>query len=811
MNVVCVNVAHWFARHPIMRNPVCCVSNSWCFSRRARGSKMNPSMLTVDATSPAKPNPRASHLPLQDPSRTFLNLKRRKMFRILKRNSDRSTVPIMLLIPILFIGVPIEISGDLYPDREHKMASRSCGSYFCAKWPPFQHVAEAPPPTLAPAPAPAAAPLPAQLPDPDSTVTLIPEPELTPGQPFGPVLNSNSECWNDCSHRGGACPGFCGTGGACCRPGYDIGDAACSFGYFASSVCPEQHCCRAAWTQQHAAEPQPVAARPPPPPPPSLLRQPPSLLRQPPPPPPPPPPPRRPPPPPPPPPPPAPPTPPTPTPSPPIIYPWDVGYPTEPPTEKTEKTEPADEEAPAPTPDPFRAQVLVIVSDHGSGTTDFGAALNTHPCMFDLGEPFANPSGLWSTNAAPGCVFPGSIFNADNGVLIQKNNTQLTQRIGKLRSKPMGMQPDKSLVGESPLLYEGLHYDLGEYFVRIRDQVCASVPAYVCLPSDCTITVKMFPQWVNANTGPSYLKDDAASNCTITRNEKAMKAWNKELSSMRDNPKVATFTLIRKEVDRQFSIFRRFSVSGSRFDCSFVRPPNPFATVSSSYTDRTMYVEDCWNGAPGADQCLGDALHLVGLSEKPMGSPGVNIMLGGTASLASSKYNVTSTSCSTDPAATFQRTATGDVQEVYLEAEIQAVDLFRERDADQSGQAPSAPSSDPSQPPPTPPPPSPLPPTPPSSEPPPPSPSPPPPAPPPPTPPSPSPPPPPPSPPPPAPPPPPTPPLPSPPKRRGRRLPELVPEPLLSSPTTTTKLQRRGSEAPLRSQPKYWRDHADTP
>ena len=99
-----------------------------------------------------------------------------------------------------------------------------------------------------------------------------------------------------------------------------------------------------------------------------------------------------------------------------------------------------------------------------------------------------------------------------------------------------------------------------------------------------------------------------------------------------------------------------------------------------------MYVEDCWNGAPGADQCLGDALLLVGLSEKPMGSPGVNIMLGGTASLASSKYNVTSTSCTTDPAATFQRTATGDVQTVYLDAEIQAVDMFREWDADQSGQ-----------------------------------------------------------------------------------------------------------------------------
>jgi hypothetical protein len=46
-----------------------------------------------------------------------------------------------------------------------------------------------------------------------------------------------------------------------------------------------------------------------------------------------------------------------------------------------------------------RAQVLVIVSDHGSGTTDFGEALNTHPCMFDLGEPFANANVLWATSS----------------------------------------------------------------------------------------------------------------------------------------------------------------------------------------------------------------------------------------------------------------------------------------------------------------------------------------------------------------------------------------------------------------------------
>ena len=83
---------------------------------------------------------------------------------------------------------------------------------------------------------------------------------------------------------------------------------------------------------------------------------------------------------------------------------------------------------------PSRAQVLVIVSDSGSGTTDFGEALNKHPCMFNLGEPFMQSAMMWSKSEIAGCVYPDALFDADSGLLKHNNNTQLTRKIGELRS-----------------------------------------------------------------------------------------------------------------------------------------------------------------------------------------------------------------------------------------------------------------------------------------------------------------------------------------------------------------------------------------
>ena len=318
------------------------------------------------------------------------------------------------------------------------------------------------------------------------------------------------------------------------------------------------------------------------------------------------------------------------------------------------KAVPAEVQRVAPKAPAERAEVLVIVSDHGSGTTDFGDALNTHPCMFDLGEPFANPTGLWSNSVVEGCQYPEAIFGQDSGRQLKNSNDQMTTRINHIaRSKPVGMKPSKTLSGTDPSMYKDLKYNLGEYFVRARDLICANVPADVCPPSDCSITLKMFPQFVDGITfGVRTSIDKKHVACQNAQNEMAMVAWKDALTSFKRNPKVAAITLERDELQRQFSMFHRMDPLGTDFDCSIPRVATAFATVSKDYTDAQIQVEDCWGGARGASKCLGDALALVGLSVK-LDSEGTADMTGEVAEREKA-HEMTSRSCATDPLATFK-------------------------------------------------------------------------------------------------------------------------------------------------------------
>jgi hypothetical protein len=333
--------------------------------------------------------------------------------------------------------------------------------------------------------------------------------------------------------------------------------------------------------------------------------------------------------------------------------------------------------APAPTKATGRAEVLVIVSYHGSGTTDFGVALNTHPCILDLMEPFGDQYVLWSSSKIDECENKHpqnpAIFDADSGVIMTASNYKLNMTIERVLNKfaePPAWAKDISPTYIPPAsidfdsLYTGLNYNLAEYFVRIRNLVCKEVPADVCPPSDCTIALKMFPRYVNAITEGQSTKEDVPSECETAQNERAMVAWMAALASLKANPKVATVQYNRIELDRQFSDFHRFAPAGTEFDCSIPRPSHEFTAVSNLNTDLQLQSEECWEGIQGANKCLGDALNLVGLTLEPMKGKGAEKMAGELVKRdATSK--LASKSCLTDPLATFVRMPNNDVTLKY--------------------------------------------------------------------------------------------------------------------------------------------------
>ena len=281
-----------------------------------------------------------------------------------------------------------------------------------------------------------------------------------------------------------------------------------------------------------------------------------------------------------------------------------------------------------------RSQVLIVISDHGAHTAEFGKALNTHPCVYDVETPFSYSSMIWSsTNELPECAdvpMPDAVFNADSPkVLMNDNNPQLKAKILKLTTstkKPLSVTPS-ALAGPVSPIYQGLKYNIADYFVRIRDLVCQGVPADVCPPSECTIAMQFFPQFVNANTAWQESKDDAPSACTAARNAKAMDAWTKALTDMQAHPKVSMFKIMRNEVDRQFDVFRQFSPPGTQFDCNLQRSSSEFQDVSNTYVDDKKQIETCWTEEPAAEKCLNDALALVGLDSEPMAGKGATILL----------------------------------------------------------------------------------------------------------------------------------------------------------------------------------------
>ena len=191
-----------------------------------------------------------------------------------------------------------------------------------------------------------------------------------------------------------------------------------------------------------------------------------------------------------------------------------------------------------------RAEVLVIVSNHGSGTTSLGDVLNTHPCIVDVGEPFGPHQILWTTFGAastPECdgyYKDGrhtAMFDPENGKLLHAENPKMTDEINDALTREEWNKGSDVVHTHFDIntrsLYEHLEYNLAEYFVRIRDLVCAHVPTDVCPASKCSVVLKMFPNYVEADTDDLQTPSAGHLQCQTAQNAKAMKAWKDALLS----------------------------------------------------------------------------------------------------------------------------------------------------------------------------------------------------------------------------------------------------------------------------------------
>ncbi|KOO24939.1 hypothetical protein Ctob_003765 [Chrysochromulina tobinii] len=275
-------------------------------------------------------------------------------------------------------------------------------------------------------------------------------------------------------------------------------------------------------------------------------------------------------------------------------------------------------------------------------------------------EPFGDALALWSSSklAKATCgesrTVKNALFDADSHQLVNAVNAKLSGTIDRVLTH----FNKKTTTADYSVLYEGLDYNLAEYFVRVRDLVCSHIPATECPREDCAIVLKFFPAYVDVSTEGQKTRTDLPDKCSAAKKEKSMGAWADTLESLQRNPKVATLQYNRNELDRQFSNFHRFSPIGTRFDCTIQRSPSEYAIAARDHTDLQIGVESCWKDAEGADKCLGDALKLVGLTPRAMMGKGTEVMMSELNARAE-KGKVASQTCSTNQTATFTRFASG--------------------------------------------------------------------------------------------------------------------------------------------------------
>jgi hypothetical protein len=255
------------------------------------------------------------------------------------------------------------------------------------------------------------------------------------------------------------------------------------------------------------------------------------------------------------------------------------------------------------------AHLLLVVSDHGTGSTSYVGALGTHQCAVDFGEPFT--FGKLTTATA---------IDADTGfagVITTRTNEKLEHNLKLARNGKGWVDP---IIPASA--YECLSVDgIGVYLMRVAQHVCSGMPSKLVheCGGRCVAVAKLFPAHVGGDTDPYNtervfdMQDPWGQGL---HNRLALMIWNHTLHLMNRIPNAHTTILTRDEGDRQLSNWRRFMYKSEWFDCDVERTGKLTVYEASARAITGAPVVDSagCRTHEGARQCIQTALDVVKLA-----------------------------------------------------------------------------------------------------------------------------------------------------------------------------------------------------
>jgi hypothetical protein len=255
-----------------------------------------------------------------------------------------------------------------------------------------------------------------------------------------------------------------------------------------------------------------------------------------------------------------------------------------------------------PEPGKVKTKLLLVVSDHGSGSTAYEAALGMHQCAFSLGEPFEGKA----TEHGQGFL----------RALVETANAKLEENIIGQAEKKWTVNPPVPKEAYNCLSSEGM----GTYLMRVAENVCSHMPAELRDKCDgkCVATAKVFPAYVAGNTGPVNSAKIYDINDPYGKGAYggiALALWNSTLSKLMKMPSVSMVTLKREEAGRALSVWRRFDYLQAWYNCDVARAGKSTVYDQSARAITgapVVDIADC-KGETGQRACLQKALTPLAL------------------------------------------------------------------------------------------------------------------------------------------------------------------------------------------------------